>query len=89
MPIVIVPAPYRGPTQGRGEISVEGATPRECLEAVEREYPGFRELVLDGDGAVHRFIKLFVNHEEIDPEAVDHPIDAADRLEVLAAIAGG
>ncbi len=89
MPIVVVPAPYRGPTQGHGEISVEGATPRECIEAVEREYPGFLELVLDGDGAVHRFIKLFVNHEEIDPAAVDRPMEAADRLEVLAAIAGG
>ena len=89
MPIVIIPAPYRGPTQGRGEISVEGSTPRECIEAVEKEYPGFRELVLDDAGAVHRFIKLFVNQEEIDPKAVDEPIQAGDHLEVLAAIAGG
>jgi len=89
VPTVIVPGPYRGPTRGRGEIPVEGSTPRACIEAVEVQHPGFRELVLDGDGAVHRFVKLFVNDEEIDPKAVDSPIEADDRVEVLAAIAGG
>lgn len=89
MPTVIVPAPYRGPTQGRGEIPVEGSTPRACFEAVESEHPGFLELILDGGGSVHRFVKLFVNNEEVDPKDVDTPVEADDRIEVLAAIAGG
>ena len=89
MPIVIVPGPYQGPTQGRGEISVEGADVRSCLEAVEQQHPGFLELVLNADGTLHRFVKLFINEEEIAATELERPLEASDRLEVLAAIAGG
>ena len=51
MPQVVVPAPYRGPTQGQGRIEVSGATVRECLLAVEGRYPGFAEQVFDGAGS--------------------------------------
>lgn len=90
MPTVVVPTPYRGPTQGVGEIPVEAADVRGCLEAVEAKYPGFLALVLDGGGALHRFVKLFVNEVQLDnPTALDTAVEASDRVEVLAAIAGG
>jgi molybdopterin converting factor small subunit len=89
MPQVVVPAPYRGPTQGQGRIEVSGATVRECLLAVEGRYPGFAEQVFDGAGRVHRFVSLFVNGDEIGREALDRPLSEADRVEILAAIAGG
>jgi len=86
MPSVHIPPPYRGPTAGQAEIAVEGATVRQCLEAVEARHPGFGEQVLDGSGQVHRFVRLFVNGE---PAELDAPVKEADRVEVLAAIAGG
>lgn len=89
MPIVIIPAPYQGPTKGRSEISVAGGTVRLCLEAVEAEHSGFLELVLNPEGTLHRFVKLFINEEEIGAKELDRPLAASDRLEVLAAIAGG
>ena len=89
MPIVLVPTAYRGPTDGESEIEVSGATVRVCLEAVEVRYPGFLPQVLDGAGAAHRFVKLFVNGEQIDNAAMDSEVDEGDRIEVLAAIAGG
>jgi len=57
--------------------------------AVEAAYPGFKELVLDANGVLHRFVKLFVNDEQIDRGALDLPLGEKDRLGVLAAIAGG
>ena len=89
MPTVIVPEAYRGPTKGLGRIEVEAADVRTALEAVEKAHPGFLELILDGAGKQHKFVKLFINEELIDPDALDTPLEAADRLEVLAAIAGG
>lgn len=89
MPIVSVPGPYQGPTGGRGEIPVAGGSVRSCLEAVEAQHPGFLELVLDPDGTLHRFVKLFVNEEEITPGELERSLEESDRLEVLAAIAGG
>ncbi len=89
MPIVFVPTAYRGPTGGESEIEVSGTTVRACLEAVNVRYPGFLPQVIDGAGAAHRFVKLFVNGEQIDNAATDTEVDEADRVEVLAAIAGG
>jgi len=89
MPIVVIPAPYRGPTRGAQELRVDGQSVRECLDAVERAHPGFRELVLDESGVTHRFVKLFVNEEQIDSSSLDTSLEEGDRLEILAAIAGG
>jgi len=89
MPFVVVPEPYRGPTRGLGEIRVEASDVLGALLAVEAAHPGFRELVLDPDGALHRFVKLFVNDQQIDRGALDLPLGEEDRLGVLAAIAGG
>ncbi|MDG2335765.1 MAG: MoaD/ThiS family protein [Myxococcota bacterium] len=89
MPLVVVPEPYRGPTQGLGEISVEALDVRGALLAVEAAYPGFAPLVLDAGGKVHRFVKLFVNEEQIDSGALETSLSEGDRLGVLAAIAGG
>lgn len=89
MPIVLVPTAYRGPTRGKAEVEVEGATVRACLEAAEAQFPGFLEQVVDASGNVHRFVKLFVNEVVIDNAEVDRAVEADDRVEVLAAIAGG
>lgn len=90
MPVVLIPTAYRGPTGGVAEVEVEGKTARDCLAAVEARFPGFLTLVVDADGALHRFVKLFRNGEQLEPEtALDCELEADDRLEVLAAIAGG
>ncbi|MDE0886489.1 MAG: MoaD/ThiS family protein [Myxococcota bacterium] len=89
MPLVLVPEPYRGPTQGLGEISVEARDVRGALLEVETAYPGFASLVLDAGGEVHRFVKLFVNEEQINSGALETTLSEGDRLGVLAAIAGG
>ncbi len=90
MPKVIIPPPYRGPTQGTGEVEVEGTTVLECLEAVDHKYPGFLAQILDGDGAVHRYVKLFQNGDVLDAGAALRTVlEPRDELEVLAAIAGG
>ncbi len=89
MPKVAVPPRYRGPTSGLGLIEVDADTVRSCIEAVEAEHPGFRELVLDGDGNLRRFVRLFVNGEELDRDAIDAPVADADHVQVLAAAAGG
>jgi molybdopterin synthase sulfur carrier subunit len=90
MPLVVVPPPYQGPTQGRGEIQVAACSVRECVEAVGRAYPGFREQVLDGQGRVHRFVSLFLNGDELPRDgALETAVSERDRIEILAAIAGG
>jgi hypothetical protein len=89
MPVVLVPTAYRAPTRGEAEISVDGTTVLACLQAVEARFAGFLTMVLDDRGAVHGFVKLFVNGQQIDSTALAMALAPEDRLEVLAAIAGG
>lgn len=89
LPVVIVPEAYRGPTQGVARIDVDADTVRAALESVERAHPGFFDLIVDGSGRQHRFVKLFINEEQLAADALDTPLGSDDRLEVLAAIAGG
>ena len=89
MPVVLVPTAYRGPTQGLAEISVEANDVKTALLAVDALHPGFGELVVDEAGRLRRFVRLFINGEPIESDALDKPLGVADRLEVLAAIAGG
>ncbi len=89
MPLVFVPQPYRGPTDGQAEVQVEAHDVRSALLAVNVLHPGFAELIFDAGGALHRFVKLFINEEQIGASGLDLPLGVDDRLDVMAAIAGG
>ncbi len=89
MPKIEVPARYRVPTGGEATIAIDGSTVRACLEAAEAKYPGFGELVLDGSGELRRFVKLFVNGDQLARDALDAPVASDDTISVLAAAAGG
>ncbi len=89
MPRLIVPPPYRGPTQGQGEIAVSGSTVRACLEDAGRQHPGLLEQVLDAGGKMHKFVNVFVNGDEIERDDLDRAVAESDDVEILAAIAGG
>jgi sulfur carrier protein ThiS len=90
MPVVLIPAPYRGPTKGISEVEVPVGTILSCIEKVEELHPGFMPLVIDANGAVQRFVKLYINQAPIEAEGfATVEVAEDDRLEVLAAVAGG
>jgi molybdopterin synthase sulfur carrier subunit len=89
MPNVRIPPPYRGPTHGAAELHVDAGDVLASLEAVERKYAGFLPQVLDEDGNVHRFVKLFRNGVQLKREVLREPLAPDDELEIVAAIAGG
>ncbi len=92
MAIVVVPAPYRGPTRGLDRIESPGATIGACFDQLEEPYPGLRDLVVDGaTGGVHRFVKLVLNGQLLgrDAAVLATPVGTSDEIEILAAIGGG
>jgi sulfur-carrier protein len=89
MPTVIIPPPFQGPTRGVGRVEVQGETLRECLDALEGSYPGFRAQIMGAEGRVHRFVKLFVNRDLVPGGDLGAKLGARDELEIVAAIAGG
>ncbi len=89
MPIVEVPPRYRGPTNGRALIEVQAGTVRESIEAVEAQFPGFGELILDGAGNLRRYVSLFLNGTAVERNAVDTAVADTDNIQILASVAGG
>ena len=89
VPEVEIPSRYRVPTQGEALIEVNASTVRTCIEAVEVRCPGFQELIFDRKGDLNRFVKLFLNGDQLDRDALDIPVSGSDRVSVVAAAAGG
>ena len=92
MAVIVIPTIFRGPTHGEGRVAVSTPTIGACFDAVEAEYPGLREMVIDSrTGAIHRFVKVTLNGDLLarGPGVLDTPVTESDEIEVIAAIAGG
>jgi molybdopterin synthase sulfur carrier subunit len=67
-----------------------GETVGEVLTDLEQRYPGFQTQVLTEDGAIHRFVNVYLNDEDIRfLEKLDTPLREGDVLSILPALAGG
>ena len=49
MPIVFIPKPLRDLTGGTAEVTVEGSTVREVIDALDRRFPGIKTRLCRGD----------------------------------------
>ncbi len=87
---VRIPTTLRPLTGGQSEVSVQGSTVGEVLEALEAEHPGFRERILDDDGGLRRFVNVFVADEDVRfSEGLDTKVEAGQTLSIIPAVAGG
>lgn len=91
MPVVVIPAAFRGTTNGAAEVEVPTGSIRSCLESVGADAPGFLALCLDEDGNAQRWLKFFLNEVQLEegPAVLETQVRRSDRLELLAAVAGG
>ena len=75
---------------GAKTVQAEGATIQGLLDNLEANYPGFKEQVLNADGALHRFVNIYKNDEDIRYlEQLNTAVAAGDVISILPALAGG
>ena len=90
MPSIRVPSALRGLTGGNADIETAAATVRDAIADLDRRYPGIAARVLDGNGGVKPFIRIFVGSEDIGGlTGLDTPIGERDEIAIVPAIAGG
>ncbi|MDC0707822.1 MoaD/ThiS family protein [Stigmatella sp. ncwal1] len=87
---VHIPTPLRGFTRNQGEVQAQGATVGEVLSDLEKRFPGIGPRLLDGKGALRRYVNVFHNDEDIRGlQDLETPVKDSDRLTLIAAMAGG
>jgi molybdopterin converting factor small subunit len=87
---VRLPSQLRTLVGGAGEVSVEAVTVRDAIVAVDAQYPGLAGRVLDDNGALRRFVNVFVADEDVRfLEGIDTVLVAGQTVSLVPAVAGG
>lgn len=87
---VRIPTPLQKMAKNQAEVTARGASVKEILADLERQYPGFRERLYDEKGALRRFINFYVNNEDIRfLKGETTPVKEGDEVSIVPAIAGG
>jgi molybdopterin synthase sulfur carrier subunit len=88
--LVRLPAVLRQAAGGSRELEVPGSTVGEVLEHLYAEHPDMRSKLQSQDGELHRFVNLYLNDEDVKLLSwLDTPVEDADTLTILPAMAGG
>jgi len=91
MPVTVhVPTPLRKLTDSTAEVAVEAGTVAELVTNMDGSYNGIGEKLLDENGAIRRYVNLYVNDEDIRfLDGMDTPLKDGDSISIVPAIAGG
>ena len=90
MTAVRIPPVLRAQAGNNKQVEVTGSTVGEALQALIGEYPGLRDQLLTADGALNRFVNVYVNGRDVRYEQeLATPVAATDTVILLPAMAGG
>jgi molybdopterin converting factor small subunit len=87
---VRLPSQLRVLVGGAGEVPVEASTVREAIVAVDAAHPGLAGRILDDQGALRRFVNVFVADEDVRYlDGLDTVLVAGQTVSLVPAVAGG
>jgi sulfur-carrier protein len=87
---VQIPTPLRPLVGGAPQLAIEADTVGALIEALSARHEGLRERLLEPTGEVRRFVRIFVNEEDIrflDDQQTK--LADGDTVAIVPAIAGG
>ncbi len=90
MATVRIPSPLRKLTGDQRVVQASGATLVELVEDLERQFPGIRARLMDGDGNVLSFVNIFVDDEDVRfLQGLRTVLRADAQVAIIPAMAGG
>lgn len=88
--MVRIPGPLRKITNGADKVEMEGESLSALIAALEDEYPGMKERLLDEHGELRYFVNLYLNNEDVRfLKGLDTAINSGDEISIVPAVAGG
>lgn len=90
MATVRIPVPLRKLVNDQRLVRASGSTVVELVEDLERQFPGIRARIVDGDGRVHSFVNIFINDEDVRfLQGLRTPVPEDAEVSIIPAMAGG
>jgi molybdopterin converting factor small subunit len=86
VPVVRLPSLLRPLAGGASQVRATGATLREVIDDIDRQHPGLKERILDGDH-IRGDTMLAVNADEA--QDLNTPVAPDAEVHILPSIAGG
>ena len=88
--VVRIPGPLRKLTNGESQAEVEASNVQETIDALEAQFPGMKERLLDESGDLRYFVNVYLNGEDVRfLQDLATAIKAGDELSIVPAVAGG
>ena len=87
---VRIPTILRSYTGGEKTVQGDGATLEALIVNLDGRYPGLRSRLVTDTGALHRFVNVYVNDEDVRfTGSLETSLSDGDRVVILPAVAGG
>src|SRR5437773_8520490 len=87
---VAIPTILRSYTDGHKSVPGTGETLADLLADLDTRHPGIRARLVTEDGALHRFVNVYVNDEDVRfSGGLDAKLSDGDSVTILPAVAGG
>jgi molybdopterin synthase sulfur carrier subunit len=88
--MVRIPAPLRKVTNDKDRVEVEAENLADMVDAMEEQYPGIKERLLDESGELRHFVNIYVNGEDVQfLDGLQTAIADSDEVSIVPAVAGG
>lgn len=91
MPVKVrIPTPLRKLTHDEEVVEVSASTIKDAIADLQTRYPGIQERLVDENGAIRRFVNVYVNEEDIRFLSNQQTaLKDGDEISIIPAIAGG
>jgi molybdopterin converting factor small subunit len=87
---VKIPTILRTYTAGAKSVPASGDTLSALFDDLDANHPGLKGRLITDDGALHRFVNVYVNDEDVRfTGSLDTSIKDGDSVTILPAVAGG
>ena len=87
---VRIPTTLRPMAGGNSQVKVEGTTLAEVLANLETVHPGFHDRLIDDNGALRKFVNLFVADDDVRYlDGLNTVVPDGETVSIIPAVAGG
>ncbi|HVH62689.1 MAG TPA: MoaD/ThiS family protein [Candidatus Dormibacteraeota bacterium] len=85
-----IPGPLRRLAEGHTTVDVEATNLVGAIAALDAQYPGFKDRLLDENGELRQFVNIYLNDEDIRlGPGLSASVQEKDEISIVPAVAGG